>query len=66
MAMVDDKVSRQQAIATALAAELQRQQIDAHGLDLDSLANAVELALAPPPPVAEGKRPGDLNSANDD
>lgn len=66
MAMVDDKVSRQRAIATALAGELQRQQIDAFGVDLDALANAVELAIDPPPPVAEGKRPGDLNSANDD
>ena len=63
MAMDDDTV-RRQAIATAIAAELARQGQD--GVDIDALSQAVELALDPAPPAAEGKRPNELNATNDD
>ena len=65
MAMDKDAGQRRQAIATALAAELARQGRD-EGIDLDALADAVDLALDPPPPMAEGRRPNELNSTNDD
>jgi len=65
MAMDNDAGQRRQAIATALAAELARQGRD-EGIDLDALADAVDLALDPPPPMAEGRRPNELNSTNDD
>ena len=58
---------RRQAIATALTAELERQaQSGASRIDVDGLAEAVELALDPAPPAAEGKRPSELNATNDD
>ncbi|MGV8855112.1 MAG: hypothetical protein ACOH2L_10715 [Devosia sp.] len=66
MARVNDGAARRRAIATAIAAELLRQQVEAPGLDVDALAQAVDLAFDPPPPIAEGKRPDDLNSTNDD
>ena len=65
MAMDNNAGQRRQAIATALAAELARQGRD-EGIDLDALADAVDLALDPPPPMAEGRRPNELNSTNDD
>ncbi|WP_193337327.1 hypothetical protein [Devosia beringensis] len=65
MAMDSEPGLRRQAIATALAAELQRQGQDGT-IDIDALADAVEVALDPPPPMAEGKRPSELNSTNDD
>lgn len=63
MAMVDES-GRRQAIATAIKAELARQ---GRGADIDhaALAQAVELALDPPPPASEGKRPEELNATND-
>lgn len=59
-----------QTIVSALAAELQRQALGgAHRVDMDALAEAVEHALDDddhlPPPAGEGRRPEDLNSAND-
>ena len=65
MAMDSEPHLRRQAIETALASELQRQ---GHGgsVDIEALAEAVVEALDPTPPLAEGKRPSDLNSTNDD
>ncbi|SEP65786.1 hypothetical protein SAMN05428969_0340 [Devosia sp. YR412] len=64
MAMANEDGNRRQAIATAITAELERQ--GKHGIDVDALAEAVELALDPAPPASEGKRPGELNATNDD
>jgi hypothetical protein len=58
---------RRQAIATALAAELERQaQSGASRIDVEALASAVENALEPDPPLAEGRHPSELNATNDD
>ncbi|QQR38770.1 hypothetical protein [Devosia rhizoryzae] len=58
---------RHDAIATALTAEIDRQaQAGASRIDVDALAQAVEDVIAPSPPLAEGKRPSELNSTNDD
>lgn len=58
---------RRQAIATALAAELERQATTgASRIDIQALAEAVDLALDPAPPAAEGRRPSELNATNDD
>jgi hypothetical protein len=58
---------RHQAIATALAAELERQaQSGASRIDVDALASAVEKALDPDLPLAEGRHPSELNATNDD
>ena len=58
---------RRRAIATALTAELERQaQAGASRIDVEALAEAVDLALDPTPPAAEGKRPSELNATNDD
>jgi hypothetical protein len=58
---------RRQAIATALAAELERQaQSGASRIDVEALASAVENALEPEPSLAEGRRPSELNATNDD
>ena len=65
MAMDSEPHLRRQAIATAIAGELQRQGKDG-AVDIDALAEAVEQALDPSPPIAEGKRPSELNSTNDD
>ncbi|KKB08084.1 hypothetical protein [Devosia chinhatensis] len=57
---------RRQAIATALAAEIERQaQTGASRIDVEALAEAVETALDPTPPISEGKRPSELNATND-
>ena len=63
MAMDEGGGARRDTIATAIAAELQRQGGDA-GIDVDALAEAVDMALDPP--ADEGKRPEDLNATNDD
>lgn len=63
----DPSSLRHQAIATALAAEIERQaQSGASRIDVEALASAVEVALDPPPPASEGKRPSELNATNDD
>jgi hypothetical protein len=58
---------RRQAIATALTAEVERQaHAGASRIDFDALAEAVDVALEPEPPISEGKRPSELNATNDD
>jgi len=58
---------RRQAIVTAITAELERQAKDGEPrVDVEALAEAVEIALQPQPPASEGKRPGELNATNDD
>lgn len=68
MATADDHTSeRRQAIVTALSAELERQaRSGASRVNVDALAEAVDVALDPVPPEAEGKRPFELNATNDD
>lgn len=68
MEMAEDNSGiRRQAIATALAAEIERQaQTGASRIDVDALAEAVDMALDPVPPASEGKRPAELNATNDD
>ncbi|MBU1337267.1 MAG: hypothetical protein KJ944_15450 [Alphaproteobacteria bacterium] len=67
MAMDSDEGVRRQAIATAIAAELDRQAREgATRVDIEALAEAIDIALDPVPPVSEGKRPQELNATNDD
>jgi hypothetical protein len=67
MAMDSESGLRRQAIATAISAELERQALDgASRVDIEALAEAVDVALDPVLPVSEGKRPQDLNATNDD
>jgi hypothetical protein len=67
MAMDSDEGIRRQAIATAIAAELDRQAREgATRVDIEALAEAIDIALDPVPPVSEGKRPQELNATNDD
>lgn len=68
MEMAEDNSGiRRQAIATALAAEIERQaQTGASRIDVEALAEAVDMALDPVPPASEGKRPAELNATNDD
>ncbi|WP_240231678.1 hypothetical protein [Devosia lacusdianchii] len=68
MAMDSEEPARRQTIATAIAAELERQALDgAARIDVDALANAIDDALeAVDLPMAEGTRPEDLNATNDD
>ena len=62
-----DESDRRQAIATAIAAELERQALaGAVRVDVEALASAIEEALDPPPPANEGKHPDELNATNDD
>jgi hypothetical protein len=64
---MDDETDRRQAIATAIVAELERQARDGEPrVDVDALAEAIDLALAPVPPASEGRRPEELNATNDD
>ncbi|WP_338721844.1 hypothetical protein [Devosia sp. XK-2] len=63
----DSAQLRHQAIVTALASELERQAASgASRIDVDALAAAVETALDPLPPMAEGRHPSELNATNDD
>lgn len=64
MSMDETGGARRQSIATALAAELERQGIGQ--VDVQALADAVERGMEQKPPEAEGKRPEDLNATNDD
>jgi hypothetical protein len=58
---------RRSVIAAAIAAELQRQANgDAVRIDIEALAGAVDAALVPTTPFAEGRRPEQLNATNDD
>jgi hypothetical protein len=62
--MDDESGARRETIASAIAAELERQ--GAAGVDIDALADAVEDALDPAPPADEGRHPDELNATNDD
>ncbi|WP_108398438.1 hypothetical protein [Devosia submarina] len=64
MTIVDGPNARLVSIADAVSRELQRQGIE--GADVEAIAEAVQNAMAEPAPPAEGKRPQDLNSTNDD
>jgi hypothetical protein len=67
METTNDQGIRHTAIATALTEEIERQaNTGASRIDVDALAQAVEEVIAPSPPAAEGKRPDELNSTNDD
>ncbi|WP_332701942.1 hypothetical protein [Devosia sp.] len=67
MAMDSEDGIRRQAIATAIAAELQRQAgVGAIRVDIEALAEAIDIALDPVPPASEGKHPQELNATNDD
>lgn len=67
MAMASEQIGRRQTIATAIAAELERQARDGSArVDVDAVAEAVDLALSAELPVSEGKHPEDLNATNDD
>ncbi|MCR6670646.1 hypothetical protein [Devosia ginsengisoli] len=67
MAMDDEGGARRQAIATAITAELERQAHDgAVRIDVDALAEAIDMALDPPAPAGEGRHPDELNATNDD
>jgi len=58
---------RRQAIATAITGELERQAHEgAARIDIEALAEAIDLALDPVPPANEGRRPHELNATNDD
>ena len=66
MAMASPDFNRKQAIATAITAELERQARDGEPrVNVDALAEAIEIALDPVPPASEGTRPEDLNATND-
>ncbi len=67
MAMDRDEPSRRQAIVTAITAELERQAKDGEPrVNVEAMAEAIDIALDPVPPLSEGKRPAELNSTNDD
>ena len=67
MATASEGDSRHQTIATAITAELERQNRDGEPrVNVEALTQAVELALDPIAPASEGKRPGELNATNDD
>lgn len=58
---------RQAVIAQAITSELEQQARDgAARVDVDALAAAIDKALDGQDPIAEGKRPDDLNATNDD
>lgn len=67
MAMDDEGGARRETIASAIAAELERQARDgAPRVDIDALAEAIEDAIYPPVPADEGRHPDELNATNDD
>lgn len=60
-----DSITNKSDMVRAIETELQRQGIA--GVDVDALAAAIQTpATSDPAATAEGKRPEDLNSANDD
>ncbi|KKB86768.1 hypothetical protein VW29_00465 [Devosia limi DSM 17137] len=63
--------ARRGLIAGVIGAELERQAHEgAQRVDVDALAEAIDMALAADEPMAadddEGKRPDELNATNDD
>ena len=66
MATASDESQRRQAISTAITAELERQAADGEPrVNVDALAEAIEVALDPVAPASEGTRPEDHNATND-
>jgi len=64
--MESTRDTQRTAIATAITIELQRQaEAGAQRIDVEALADAVLRILDPEPPMAEGRRPEELNSSND-
>ena len=60
-----DLTANKSHVVRAIETELRRQGIT--GVDAEALADAIESSSATgPADVVEGKRPEDLNSANDD
>jgi hypothetical protein len=60
---------RRETLAGVISAELDRQAHEgAHRIDVPALAEAIEAVIEPEVdgPPAEGKRPDELNSTNDD
>lgn len=67
MAIEPASTGRQAVIAKAITGELELQAHDgAMQVDVEALAAAIDKALDGHVPVAEGKRPDDLNATNDD
>lgn len=67
METTSSNTGRREALVSALSTELNRQaQAGASKIDVEALADAVEACLSPAGPTAEGKRPSELNSTNDD
>ena len=64
MTITNQGSAKRVAIADAISRELLRQGIS--GVDVEALADAIELSQAPHEAPSEGKRPEDLNSTNDD
>jgi hypothetical protein len=60
----EDMAGRRDAIAAAIAAELQRQGVSS--LDIESLVAVVEAAISGQGDVSEGRHPDELNATNDD
>jgi hypothetical protein len=61
------KSSRRAAIGAAIATELERLARDgAVRIDVEALADAIEVAIAGHSDVGEGKHPDELNATNDD
>lgn len=66
MAMASEETSRRQAIVTAITGELERQAADGEPrVNVEALAEAIDIALDPVAPASEGTRPEDLNATND-
>jgi hypothetical protein len=68
MAMVSERtITRRDTIARVISAELERQALDgAERVDIETLADAIESAIAEHSDVSEGRHPNELNSSNDD
>ena len=66
MAMASEEAPRRRSIVTAITAELERQARDGElRVNVEALAEAIDVALEPHPPASEGTRPQDLNATND-
>ncbi len=65
MAMANESAAnRRDTIATAIAAELQRQGVG--NVDIDALVTAVAEAVDGHGDISEGRHPDELNATNDD
>ena len=67
MAMAEASGTRRDAIVAAITAELDRQAREGVArVDVNALAEAVDMACENHAPPDEGRRPEDLNATNDD